>query len=333
MILLSTVVVAALIFDFVNGFHDAANAIATIVITKTLTPLQAVAMAGLANFLGYFTLGMAVAKTVGKGIVHIDNVTLPLLLAALLGAISWNIFTWIMGLPTSSSHALIGGLVGAGIAACGHTVVVWGGVLKIFGFIFLAPLIGFLGAAIFSTATIWIFRKSAPRKVQGLFKTMQLGAALLSSIGHGTNDAQKTMGVIALALYTAGLNPQFSASGTIPQWVVIAAYSAISLGTMFGGWRIVKTMGTGIAKIRDMEGFCANASSAFVLLGTAHFGIPVSTTHVISGTIMGVGSVKSAGSVRWVTARRILYAWFLTIPAAATVAAISFILLQLVNRG
>jgi len=162
---------------------------------------------------------------------------------------------------------------------------------------------------------------------------MQLGAALLSSIGHGTNDAQKTMGVIALALYTAGLNPQFSASGTIPQWVVIAAYSAISLGTMFGGWRIVKTMGTGIAKIRDMEGFCANASSAFVLLGTAHFGIPVSTTHVISGTIMGVGSVKSAGSVRWVTARRILYAWFLTIPAAATVAAISFILLQLVNRG
>jgi len=317
--LVVAVVVIALIFDFVNGFHDAANAIATIVVSRTLTPFQAVLLAGGANFIGYFTFGLAVANTIGKGVVHLEHVVqpLPVLLAALVGAVLWNILTWILGLPTSSSHALIGGLVGSGIAAAGTQVVIWAGVIKIFLFIFLAPIIGAFGAALVTTATIWIFRKSSPSKSKRTFKVLQLIASIFSSIGHGTNDAQKTMGIIALALYTGGVTAAFH----IDKWVVLAAYTSISLGTAFGGWRIVKTMGTSITKIHEMEGFCSNASAAVVLLGTAHFGIPVSTTHVISGAIMGVGSVQHAGKVRWITARKIVWAWFLTIPTTAIFAA------------
>jgi len=318
--LVVVVVIVALIFDFVNGFHDAANAIATIVISKTLTPLQAVILAGAANFVGYFAFGLAVAKMIGKGVVHIDQVTLPLLLATLLGAVLWNIFTWLMGLPTSSSHALIGGLVGSGIAAAGAKVVIWGGVFKIFAFIFIAPIVGGIGAGLFTVLTIWIFRKSHPAKNGPIFKTLQLVACICSSVGHGTNDAQKTMGIIALALLTGGLTSSF----VIPRWVVLAAYTSISLGTVFGGWRIVKTMGTSITKIREMEGFCSNAAAACVLIGTSHFGIPVSTTHVISGSIMGVGAVEHAAKVRWITARKILWAWILTIPTAAVFAGLSY---------
>jgi PiT family inorganic phosphate transporter len=307
------VVIVALLFDFVNGFHDSANAIATIVVSRTLTPLQAVLLAGAANFVGYFAFGLAVAKMIGNGVVHIEQVTLPLLIATLLGAVLWNILTWLLGLPTSSSHALIGGLVGAGIAAAGTKVVIWGGVLKIFMFIFIAPILGGLGAAVVTIVTIWIFRRSHPVKSRKTFKGLQLIASIFSSIGHGTNDAQKTMGIIALALCTAGVTSSF----VIPGWVVLAAYTAISLGTIFGGWRIVKTMGTSITKIREMEGFCSNAAAAVVLLGTAHFGIPVSTTHVISGSIMGVGAVEHAANVRWITARKILWAWILTIPTTA----------------
>jgi PiT family inorganic phosphate transporter len=322
------VVVVALIFDFVNGFHDAANAIATIVVTRTLTPGQAVLMAGFANFLGYFMFGTAVAKMIGKGVVHIEQVTLPLLLATLTGAVLWNITTWILGIPTSSSHALIGGLIGSGIAAVGLKVVIWSGVFKIFLFIFLAPLIGMAGAIIFTIITIWIFHKTTPAASGGIFKKLQLIAAFFAAIGHGTNDAQKTMGIIALALYTGGVSASFK-TGQIDQWVVIAAYTAISLGTLCGGWRIVKTMGTSIIKIRDMEGFCSNAAAAIVLVGTAHFGIPVSTTHVIAGSIMGVGSVERASTVRWVTARKIVWAWFLTIPIAAIFSGIAFMVLKL----
>ena len=307
------VIVIALVFDFVNGFHDAANAIATIVVSKTLTPLQAVALAGIANFVGYFAFGLAVATMIGKGVVHIDQVTLPLLLTTLLGAVLWNILTWILGLPTSSSHALIGGLVGSGIAAAGAEVVIWGGVLKIFLFIFIAPIVGGIASAVFTILTIWIFRKSHPAKNGPIFKTLQLIASIFSSIGHGTNDAQKTMGIMALALCTAGITSSF----VIPKWVVLSAYTAISLGTIFGGWRIVKTMGTSITKIREMEGFCSNAAAAIVLIGTSHFGIPVSTTHVISGSIMGVGAVEHAASVRWIMARKIVWAWILTIPTTA----------------
>jgi PiT family inorganic phosphate transporter len=314
------VVIVALLFDFVNGFHDAANAIATIVVSKTLTPLQAVILAGAANFIGYFTFGLAVATMIGKGVVHIDQVTLPLLLATLLGAVAWNILTWLFGLPTSSSHALIGGLVGSGIATAGTKIVIWGGVLKIFLFIFIAPIIGGLGAGIITILTIWIFRKSHPAKNGPIFKSLQLIASVFSSVGHGTNDAQKTMGIIALALLTGGVTSSF----VIPQWVVLCAYTSISLGTVFGGWRIVKTMGTSITKIREMEGFCSNAAAAFVLLGTSHFGIPVSTTHVISGSIMGVGAVEHAAKVRWITARKIVWAWILTIPTAAVFAGLSY---------
>jgi PiT family inorganic phosphate transporter len=322
--LVVAVVIIALLFDFVNGFHDSANSIATVVVTRTLTPGQAVLMAGLANFVGYFAFGTAIAKTVGKGIIHIDHVTLTVVCAALVGAIAWNIITWLLGLPTSSSHALIGGLVGAGIAAAGPQVVIWGGVLTIVLFIVLAPLIGMIGSSIFTLIMFWLFRRASYTGTTKVFKYLQLVSSFWYSIGHGTNDAQKTMGVIALALFSGGLTHSFELQG----WIVLSCYTAIGLGTMLGGWRIVKTMGTKITKIQAKEGFCAESAAALVLLGTAHFGIPVSTTHVIAGSIMGVGAVEQAAKVRWITARKILYAWLLTIPATAAFGAIAYLVLR-----
>lgn len=326
-VLVTVIIIASLLFDFINGFHDAANSIATIVVSKTLTPLQAVIMAGLANFLGYFWFGTEVAKMIGKGVVQIDDVTLLVILATLVGAVMWNIATWLLGLPTSSSHALIGALIGAGISDSGIQVVIASGILKIFLFIFVAPLIGMAGAIVFTVIVISIFRKWTHQKAGKLFRKLQLVSAMFYSIGHGTNDAQKTMGIIALTLFTAGINSSFHIDG----WVVLACYSAISLGTMFGGWRIVKTMGTSITKIRQMEGFCAEASAALVLIGTAHAGIPVSTTHVIAGAIMGVGTVENARNLRWVTARKIIWAWVITIPASAIFSGIAFHLLKLIQ--
>lgn len=314
------VVIIALLFDFVNGFHDAANSIATVVVTNTLTPGQAVLMAGFANFVGYFAFGVAIAKTVGKGIIQIDHVTLTVVCAALIGAIVWNLITWFLGLPTSSSHALIGGLVGSGIAAAGTHVIIWGGVIKIVEFIVLAPVIGMFGAMLFTLLLFWIFRRASYTGTTKVFKYLQLVSSFWYSIGHGTNDAQKTMGVIALALFCGGITHSFELKG----WVVFACYTSISLGTILGGWRIVKTMGTKITKLRAKEGFCAESAAALVLLGTAHFGIPVSTTHVIAGSIMGVGAVEQAAKVRWITARKILLAWLLTIPVSALIAAISY---------
>jgi inorganic phosphate transporter, PiT family len=328
LISLIIVVSAALIFDFLNGFHDAANTISTIVVTRTLTPGAAVLMAGAANFIGYFAFAHEVAKTIGKGVVMLDSVTLPLILGALAGAIVWNLITWLLGLPTSSSHALIGGLIGSGVAAAGWSVVIPAGVIKIVSFIFLAPLIGALGAAIFTWLIIWAFHWTHPKTADKAFKGLQLLSSLLGSIGHGTNDAQKTMGVIAMALVAAGVNSTFK----LDNWVVLSCYAAISLGTMFGGWRIVRTMGTGITKIRPMEGFTSGASAAVVLLGTAHFGIPVSTTHVIAGSIMGVGAVEHAGQVRWITARKILWSWILTIPCTAVFAALAYFAIHLVIK-
>lgn len=319
------VIALALIFDFLNGFHDAANSIATVVVTRTLTPWQAVLMAGAANFVGYFTFGTAIAKTVGKGIIQVDHVTLTVVIGALVGAIVWNIITWLLGLPTSSSHALIGGLVGSGIAAAGTHVVLWSGVLTIAVFIFAAPLIGMASAIVFTLIVMWSFRRINFSTSKRVFKLLQLASSFVYSIGHGTNDAQKTMGIIALALFTGGVTHSFELKG----WIVLACYSAIALGTMLGGWRIVKTMGTKITKIHAMEGFCAETASALVLLGTAHFGIPVSTTHVIAGSIMGVGTVEQAARVRWVTARKILLAWVLTIPMTALCAAASFSIISL----
>lgn len=319
------IIAVALIFDFLNGFHDSANAISTIVVTKTLTPMQAVLLAGFANFIGYFVFGVAIAKTIGTGIINPENVTLTLIFSALIGAIIWNILTWLLGLPTSSSHALIGGLIGSAIASFGLKSVILKGVLKVFAFIFIAPLLGMIGSVFFTILIIWIFRRSNPLKAGRLFKGLQIISATFYSIGHGTNDAQKTMGIIALVLFSAGITQQFH----VDNWIIFSCHAAISLGTIFGGWRIVKTMGTSITKIRAMEGFCAESSSAIVLIGTAHLGIPVSTTHVIAGAIMGVGTVEHAKNVRWMTARKILWAWILTIPVTAAFAAGSYLVVSL----
>jgi len=303
----------ALVFDFLNGFHDAANAIATVVVTRVLSPLQAVILSACANFAGAFFFSVAIANTIGRGIVDVHCITVPLIFGALIGAVIWNILTWLWGLPTSSSHALIGGLIGSAVAATGWKSVIIGGVLKIFAFIFMAPMLGMLGAMIFTTITMWLVRRMRPNVINTLFRRLQLVSAACYSVGHGTNDAQKTMGVIAITMYSAHMTDSFH----VAPWIIISCYCAIALGTAFGGWRIVRTMGTRITKIRSMEGFCAESSSALVLLGTAHFGIPVSTTHVIAGSIFGVGSVERAGKVRWGTARKIIWAWIMTIPATA----------------
>ncbi len=325
MIFAITIIILALVFDFLNGFHDAANAVATVVVSKTLKPLQAVLLAGVGNFIGYFIFGVAVATTVGKGIVDANAVTLPIIFSALMGAVIWNIVTWILGLPTSSSHALIGGLIGSVIVAGGVRAVILPGVVKTFLFIFIAPLVGMFGAMVFTILIIWIFKRSHRLSATRLFKYLQLVSATFYSIGHGTNDAQKTMGIIALVLFTAGISSTFH----VDNWIILSCHAAIASGTLLGGWRIVRTMGTKVSKIRAMEGFCAETSAAVVLIGTAHFGIPVSTTHVIAGSIMGVGSVEHARSVRWVTARRILYSWLLTMPIAAIFAAVSYAVVHL----
>lgn len=331
--LVITVVVIALIFDFLNGFHDAANAIATVVITKTLSPLQAVLLAGFANFVGYFTLGTAVAKTIGKDVVNISmilkeydvHVSLLVILAGLVGAAVWDLLTWFWGLPTSSSHALIGGLVGSAMAAAGFEVIIGAGVIKIASFIIIAPLLGMISAVIFTIIIMWVCRNRNPVKMRGVFKKLQLVSAAAYSVSHGTNDAQKTMGIIVMALVAAG----FKTGYEVDHWIILSCYLAISIGTMFGGWRIVKTMGTRITKITAMEGFSAETSSALVLFTTAQFGIPVSTTHVIAGSIMGVGTVEHGANVRWITARKIVWAWILTIPASAACAAITFWIVNL----
>lgn len=315
----------ALIFDFLNGFHDAANAIATVVVTRTLSPFQAVLLAAAANFIGAFVFNVAVAKTIGKGIVDINSVTVPLILAALVGAIIWNILTWFWGLPTSSSHALIGGLVGSAVAASGWQVVIIGGVVKIFLFIFIAPLLGLAGALVFTAVIMRLCHRARPAVANKIFRNLQLISASFYSLGHGTNDAQKTMGVIALIMYSAHLANSFHVSS----WIIISCYTAIALGTAFGGWRIVRTMGTRITKIRSMEGFCAESASSLVLIGTSHFGIPVSTTHVIAGAIFGVGAAERVGKVRWGMARKIIWAWILTIPATAFCGAAAYYLLAL----
>jgi inorganic phosphate transporter, PiT family len=323
--LVIVVIVLALIFDFLNGFHDAVNSIPTAVASGTLTPGQTVIIAGLANFAGYFAFGIAIAKTVGQGIVHINEVTLTMVLATLIGAIAYTIVTWIMGLPTSSSHALVGSLVGSAIASSGFNSVMWGGMGKIAMFVFLAPLIGLAAAIIFTILITWIFRKANYSKTRPVFKYLQIISSFGYGIGHGTNDAQKTMGIIALALYTGGLAASFELKG----WVIFVCYAAMALGTIFGGWRTVKTMGTRITAIRTKEGFCAETASALVLIGMAHFGIPVSTTHVISGSIMGVGAVEKQAMVRWIMARNILWSWLLTIPLTALCAGVCYKIIAL----
>ena len=314
------IIVVALAFDFLNGFHDAANSIATVVSTRVLTPQQAVAWAAFFNFAAAFVLGTAVAKTIGKGMIDITVVTQDVILAGLLGAIFWNLVTWYYGLPVSSSHALIGGYAGAAVAKAGFSALVPGGWVKPLSFIVLAPLIGFLLALVLTIAATWTFRRWQPYKLDRLFRKLQLVSAAIYSLGHGGNDAQKTMGIITGLLFAAGRLPSFE----VPLWVEFISYSAISAGTLFGGWRIVKTMGSKITKLQPFGGFCAETAGAITLIGATHFGIPVSTTHTITGAIVGVGASRRLSAVRWNVASSIVYAWVITIPASAAVAAATY---------
>jgi PiT family inorganic phosphate transporter len=322
------IVLVALIFDFINGFHDAANSIATVVSTRVLTPLQAVVWAAFFNFVAAFGFGVHVATTVGKGVVHSDVVDQWVILAGLIGAIAWDLVTWWWGLPTSSSHALIGGFAGAAVVKAGFGSLVASGLVKIGVFMVLAPLIGFVVGFLMMLLTFWVFRNATPGRVDRIFRRGQLLSAAAYSLGHGTNDAQKTMGIIAVLLFSTGhLGSEFY----VPFWVIMAAHAALALGTMMGGWRIVKTMGMRITKLRPVGGFCAETGGAVTLIGTAIAGIPVSTTHTISGAIMGVGSLQRFSAVRWGVAGRIVWAWILTIPASAVVAAATWLLLRLLG--
>ena len=316
-----TLVIVALLFDFMNGFHDAANSIATIVSTRVLKPHQAVIWAAAFNFLAYFLFQLKVASTIGKGTIDPAIVDHYVIFGALIGAIIWNIITWYYGIPSSSSHALVGGLVGAAIAKAGVGGLISAGVLKIIAFIFIAPFLGFMIGGTLMVIVSWICRHMAPRKVDKHFRRLQLLSAAAYSLGHGGNDAQKTIGIIWMLLIAAGVSKSTDA---IPGWVVLACYSAMGLGTMFGGWRIVKTMGNRITKLNQARGFCANSGGAVTLFLATAFGIPVSTTHTITGAIAGVGSTRGARAVRWGVAGGIVWAWILTIPCSAAMAALAW---------
>ncbi len=323
--LLFVVIFLTLAFEFSNGWHDAANSIATVVSTRVLTPFRAVLWAAFWNFIAAFVFGTAVAKTIGKGMVHIEMVDEKVLLAGLLGAITWNTITLILGLPTSSSHALMGGYGGAAVAHAGFKALVLGGWTKPVLFIFLSPVIGLVIAILVTILTSWIVRRQRPLRVDRWFRRLQLLSAAGYSLGHGTNDAQKGMGIITTALVAGGLMKTYD----VPYWVIICCHLAMAGGTMAGGWRIIKTMGQRITKLTPFGGFSAEAAGALTLMGTAHFGIPVSTTHTITGAIVGVGASRRLSAVRWGVTRRIVYAWVLTIPGAALFGAVLF---QLVHH-
>jgi inorganic phosphate transporter, PiT family len=308
----------ALAFDFLNGLHDAANSIATVVSTRVLSPQLAVLWAAFFNFIAFLFFSHAVANTIGKGIIDPDIVTPAVIFGALMGAIIWNILTWLLGIPSSSSHALVGGLVGSGVAAGGFDVIVAWGVIKTAAFIFLAPILGMIIAILLVVLTSWIFKPVNAGLSDRLFRRLQLLSAAAYSLGHGANDAQKTMGIITVLLFSQGL---LAGEFHVPFWVVIACQAAMGLGTLMGGWRIVHTMGSKITRLTPHQGFCAETGGAMMLFGATAFGIPVSTTHTITGAIMGVGAARRASAVRWGVAGNIIVAWFLTIPAAALVAA------------
>jgi PiT family inorganic phosphate transporter len=318
--LLLLVITLTLTFEFSNGWHDAANSIATVVSTRVLTPFRAVVWAAFWNFIAAFFFGTAVAGTIGKGMVHIEMVNQQVLLAGLLGAITWNLITLILGLPTSSSHALIGGFGGAAVAKAGFRALILGGWLKPVLFIFLSPVIGMVLGMTVTFVTSWIVRKQRPQKVDKWFRRLQLLSAAGYSFGHGTNDAQKGMGIITTALVAGGLLKSFA----VPFWVIICCHLAMAGGTMAGGWRIIKTMGQRITKLTPFGGFAAETAGGLTLVGTAIFGIPVSTTHTITGGIVGVGATRRLSAVRWGVTRRIVFAWVLTIPGAALFGAVLY---------
>lgn len=308
----------ALLFDFLNGLHDAANSIATVVATRVLSPPLAVLWAAFFNFAAIFVFGVHVAQTVGKGIVDADVIDPPVVFAALIGAIVWNVFTWLRGIPSSSSHALIGGLLGAGLAKIGPSSIVWSGVGKTVAGIFLSPTVGMLIALMLVLAVAWANLRSSPIAVDNRFRKLQLVSAALYSLGHGGNDAQKTMGIITVLLYSQGL---LGGDFHVPFWVVLSCYAAIALGTMSGGWRIVHTMGSKITRLTPPQGFCAETGGAITLFMATYGGVPVSSTHTITGSIVGVGAARRLSAVRWNVASGIVVAWIVTLPAAALVGA------------
>jgi len=319
--LLVALIGVALLFDFLNGLHDAANSIATIVSTRVLRPQYAVAWAAFFNFIAFLFFGLHVAQTIGTGIVDAQIVTPRVVFGALTGAIVWNVITWLAGIPSSSSHALIGGLVGAGVAKAGLGAVVWSGLGTTSAAIVLSPLVGFLLALLLMLVVSWIFVRSTPFAVDRNFRMMQFVSASLYSLGHGGNDAQKTMGVIAVLLYSQG---DLGESFHIPFWVVLSCQAAMALGTFTGGWRIVKTMGSKITRLTPVQGFCAETGGAITLFMATELGIPVSTTHTITGAIMGVGAARKLSAVRWNVANNIIVAWIVTIPASALIAALAY---------
>ncbi len=321
-------ITVALAFDFLNGLHDSANSIATVVSTRVLRPRYAVVWAAFFNFIAFLLFGVHVAQTVGTGIVAAEIVDAPVIFAALMGAISWNLITWWAGIPSSSSHALIGGLVGAGVMKAGIEAIVWKGLLTTSAAIVISPLMGFFLALALVLAVSWLFVRSTPRVVDVVFRQLQLVSAALYSLGHGGNDAQKTMGIIAVLLFSQG---QLGSQFYVPFWVVITCQAAMGLGTLFGGWRIVHTMGSRITRLTPSQGFCAETGGAITLFAATFLGIPVSTTHTITGSVVGVGAARKVSAVRWNVASNIVIAWIVTLPAAAIVAALFYLLCGLIT--
>ncbi len=326
--LLIALIGIALLFDFLNGLHDAANSIATIVSTRVLRPQYAVMWAAFFNFIAFLFFGLHVAETLGRGIIDPSIVSPLVIFAALMGAIIWNVVTWIFGIPSSSSHALIGGLVGAGLARTGFDAVVWSGLLKTASAIFLSPALGFFLALVLVLIVSWIFVRQTPFAVDRTFRVMQFVSASLYSLGHGGNDAQKTMGIIAVLLYSQGyLGGEFY----VPFWVVITCQAAMALGTLMGGWRIVHTMGSKITRLNPMQGFCAETGGALTLFGATWLGIPVSSTHTITGAIIGVGAARRVSAVRWGVASNIVWAWIITLPSAAAISALFYLVFNAIS--
>lgn len=325
MLFLISVIALVLIFDFINGFHDSANSIATIISTKVLTPFKAVLLAATFNFVAVFVFSLHVATTMGKGVVNPDVINLTVIAAALIAAITWNLVTWWLGLPSSSSHTLVGGLIGATIIKAGPTALVYSGIFKIALFIFLSPLIGMILSYIISLIVLNMFKNFSPSKIDKWFRKLQLVSAALFSLGHGGNDAQKSMGIIWVALIITGYT---KTTDPIALWIVISCYTAISLGTILGGWKIIKTMGEKISKLKPFEGVCAETAGAVTLFGATALGIPVSTTHTITGAIMGSGLRKGLQSVKWNVTFKIMWAWILTIPISAILGILFYLLLN-----
>jgi len=325
MTFLVIVIVFVLIFDFINGFHDSANSIATVVSTKVLSPIAAVALAATFNFVAFLVFPLKVAATIGKGVVNPDVISLTVITSALVAAITWNLLTWWWGFPSSSSHTLVGGLVGGAVAKAGFSSVIIGGVMKIIAFIVIAPFLGMFVSFIISAIVLYLSRRQSPFRVDKYFRRLQLLSAAAFSLGHGGNDAQKSMGIIWVALLVTG---HVTSDTPIALWIVLSCHGAIALGTLFGGWRIVKTMGQKITKLKPFEGFCAETAGALTLFAATGLGIPVSTTHTITGSIMGAGARKGAAAVKWGVTAKIFWAWILTIPVSAVISAVVYFLLN-----